>query len=141
SNGSRNATSDILLDGVSSTNFEQNSGILAPTYTPSVDAVQEFKVQQSNFSAEYGFSGATLVNVLTRSGTNQFHGSLYEFVRNDKLDANDWFANHRGVARPPMRLNDFGGTLGGPIIRNKTFFFFDYEGSRRRSLSLYFLGV
>jgi Carboxypeptidase regulatory-like domain/TonB dependent receptor len=141
SNGSRNATADILLDGVSSTNFEQNSGILAPTYIPSVDAVQEFKVQQSNFSAEYGFSGATLVNVLTRSGTNQFHGSLYEFIRNDKLDANDWFANHRGVARPPMRLNDFGGTLGGPIIRNKTFFFFDYEGSRRRSLSLYFLGV
>src|SRR5713101_9544289 len=75
SNGSRNATADILLDGVSSTNFEQNSGILAPTYTPSVDAVEEFKVQQSNFSAEYGFSGATLVNVVTRSGTNQFHGT------------------------------------------------------------------
>jgi hypothetical protein len=80
SNGSRNATSDILLDGVSSTNFEQNSGILAPTYIPSVDAVEEFKVQQSNFSAEYGFSGATLVNVVTRSGTNQFHGTLYEFL-------------------------------------------------------------
>jgi len=141
SNGSRNATSDILLDGVSSTNFEQNSGILAPTYIPSVDAVEEFKVQQSNFSAEYGFSGATLVNVVTRSGTNQFHGTLYEFLRNDKLDANDWFNKQSGNERPPHKLNDFGGTMGGPIIKNKTFFFFDYEGIRERSFGSHFLGV
>src|SRR5882762_8080888 len=133
SNGSRNATADILLDGVSSTNFEQNSGILAPTYVPSVDAVQEFKVQQSNFSAEFGFTGATVVNVLTRSGTNQFHGTLYEFLRNDKLDANDWF--NAGNPKPPLRLNDFGGTVGGPIWKKKTFFFFDYEGRRARSFA------
>src|SRR5947208_16360868 len=93
SNGSRNATADILLDGVSSTKFEQNSGILAPTYVPSVDAVQEFKVQQSNFSAEFGFTGATVVNLLTRSGTNQFHGTLYDFVRTEELNANDWLSN------------------------------------------------
>ena len=141
SNGSRNATADILLDGVSSTNFEQNSGILAPTYTPSVDAVEEFKVQQSNFSAEYGFSGATLVNVVTRSGTNQFHGTLYEFVRNEKLDANDWFNNFNGVPRAPLRHNDFGGTVGGPIWKNKTFFFFDYEGTRTRSFASATAGV
>src|SRR5439155_4298850 len=85
SNGSRNATADILLDGVSSTNFEQNSGILAPTYIPSVDAVQEFKVQQSNFSAEFGFTGVTVDNVLTRSSMKQLLGTLYEFVRNDKF--------------------------------------------------------
>jgi hypothetical protein len=133
SNGSRNATADILLDGVSSTNFEQNSGILAPTYIPSVDAVQEFKVQQSNFSAEFGFTGATVVNVVTRSGTNQFHGSAYEFFRNEKLDANDWF--NSGNPRPPLRRNDFGGTIGGPIWKNKTFFFFDYEGLRVRSFA------
>jgi hypothetical protein len=133
SNGSRNATADILLDGVSSTNFEQNSGILAPTYIPSVDAVQEFKVQQSNFSAEFGFTGATVVNVVTRSGTNQFHGSAYEFFRNEKLDANDWF--NAGNPRPPLRRNDFGGTIGGPIWKNKTFFFFDYEGLRVRSFA------
>src|SRR5438477_5065033 len=139
SNGSRNATADILLDGVSSTNFEQNSGILAPTYIPSVDAVEEFKVQQSNFSAEFGFTGATVVNVLTRSGTNQFHGTLYEFLRNDKLDANDWF--NAGNPKPPLRLNDFGGTLGGPIWKNKTFFFFDYEGTRHRSFASASAGV
>src|SRR6266404_1515269 len=141
SNGSRNATADILLDGVSSTNFEQNSGILAPTYTPSVDAVQEFNVQQSNFSAEYGFTGSTLINVVTRSGTNGFHGSLYEFVRNDKFDANPWFNKQSGNVRPPHRLNDFGGTIGGPVIRSKTFFFFDYEGRRERSFRQRFIGV
>ncbi len=141
SNGSRNATADILLDGVSSTNFEQNSGILAPTYVPSVDAVQEFKVQQSNFSAEFGFTGATVVNVLTRSGTNQFHGTLYEFVRNEKFDANDWFSNLNGDPRAPLRRNDFGGTLGGPIWKNKTFFFFDYEGTRTRSFASATAGV
>jgi hypothetical protein len=139
SNGSRNATADILLDGVSSTNFEQNSGILAPTYVPSVDAVQEFKVQQSNFSAEFGFTGATVVNVVTRSGTNQFHGSLYEFFRNEKLDANDWF--NSGNPRPPLRRNDFGGTIGGPIWKNRTFFFFDYEGLRVRSFASGTAGV
>jgi hypothetical protein len=135
SNGSRNATADILLDGVSSTNFEQNSGILAPTYIPSVDAVEEFKVQQSNFSAEFGFTGATVINVVTRSGTNKLHGSLYEFFRNEKLDANDWFNNFNGDPRAPLRLNDFGGTIGGPIVKNKTFFFFDYEGNRVRSFA------
>ena len=139
SNGSRNATADVLLDGVSSTNFEQNSGVLQPTYVPSVDAVEEFKVQQSNFSAEFGFTGATIVNVVTRSGTNAFHGSLYEFLRNDKFDANDWF--NAGNPKPPLRLNDFGGTLGGPIWKNKTFFFFDYEGTRTRSFASGTAGV
>ena len=135
SNGSRNATSDILLDGVSSTNFEQNSGILAPTYLPSVDAVEEFKVQQSNFSAEYGFSGATVINVVTRSGTNQFHGSVYDFFRNQVLDANDWFNNFFGQPRPGLQRNNFGGTIGGPVLKNKLFFFFDYDGSRENDFA------
>src|SRR5882757_9145460 len=141
SNGSRNATADILLDGVSSTNFEQNSGVLAPTYTPSVDAVEEFKVQQSNFSAEYGFTGATLINVVTRSGTNKFHGSLYEFLRNTAFDANDWFNKQSGGSRPVHHENDFGGTVGGPIVKNKTFFFFDFEGGRFQQFGSHFLGV
>ncbi len=98
SNGSRNATADMLMDGVSTTNFEQNSGVQVPTYTPSVDAVDEFVVEQSNFSAEYGFSGATIINMVTRSGTNQFHGSAYDFLRNQKLDANNFFNNAAGVA-------------------------------------------
>lgn len=131
SNGSRNAQADILVDGVSTVGVEQNTAIVNPLYTPSVDAVQEFKVQQSNFSAEIGFSGATVVNVVTRSGTNNFHGSVYEFLRNDKLNANNFFNNAAGIKIAPVRWNDFGGTVGGPIRKNKTFFFFDYEGVRQ----------
>ena len=128
SNGSRNATADILMDGVTTTNYEQNSGIRVDTYTPSVDAVEEFNVQETNFSAEYGFSGATIINMVTRSGTNSFHGSLFEFLRHYKMDANNWFNNQRDPVR--LRRNDFGGTIGGPIWKNKTFFFFDYQGTR-----------
>ena len=133
SNGSRNATADILMDGVTTTNYEQNSGIRVDTYTPSVDAVEEFKVQESNFSAEFGFSGATIVNLVTRSGTNSFHGSAYEFLRHYKQDANNWFANQQGIPIPSLRRNNFGLTFGGPIVKNKTFFFFDYEGVRQTS--------
>ena len=131
SDGSRNAQSDILIDGVSTVGVEQNTAIVNPLYTPSVDAVQEFKVQQSNFSAEIGFSGATVVNVVTRSGTNDFHGSAYEFFRNDKLNANNYFNNQAGIKIAPVRWNDFGFTVGGPIRKNRTFFFFDYEGTRQ----------
>lgn len=141
SNGSRNATADMLMDGVSTTNFEQNSGVQVPTYTPSVDAVEEFVVQQSNFSAEYGFSGATIINMVTRSGGNQFHGSAYDFLRNQKLDANNFFANAAGVGLPPLRRNNFGATVGGPIQHDKTFFFFDYDGTRQASLSSFSAGV
>src|SRR6185437_622069 len=130
SNGSRNATSDVLMDGVSVTNYEQNSGTLVSTYMPTTDAVEEFKVQTSNFSAEFGFSGATIVNVVTRSGTNQFHGSGYEYLRNQVLDANSFFDNAQGNKLAGLRRNNFGGTIGGPIKRNKTFFFFDYDGTR-----------
>jgi hypothetical protein len=133
SNGSRNATADILMDGVTTTNYEQNSGIRVDTYTPSVDAVEEFKVQESNFSAEFGFSGATIINLVTRSGTNKFHGSGYEFLRHYKMDANSYFNNQEGIPIPALRRNNFGGTIGGPIIKNKTFFFFDYEGMRLTS--------
>jgi hypothetical protein len=129
-NGSRNATADILMDGVTTTNYEQNSGIRVETYTPSVDAVEEFKVQESNFSSEYGFSGASIVNLVTRSGTNNYHGGLYEFLRYYKTDANSWFNNQQGIPIPALRYSIFGGTFGGPIIKNKTFFFFDYEGRR-----------
>lgn len=133
SNGGRNATADILIDGVSTTNYEQNSGIQLALYTPSVDAVEEFKLQQNNFSAEIGFSGSTVINVVTRSGTNNFHGSLYEFQRNSALNANDWFSNANRVPISPSRLNQFGGTVGGPIRKDRTFFFFDYEGTRNAS--------
>jgi hypothetical protein len=133
SNGSRNGTADLLIDGASATNFEQNSGIQNVPYTPSVDSVEEFRVQQTNFTAEYGFAGGTVINVITRSGTNQFHGSGYEFFRNSVMDANDWFNNAGGQAIPALKRNNFGGTIGGPIRKDKTFFFFDYEGIRESS--------
>ncbi len=127
SDGSRNAQADLLLDGVSIMNEENNTGITKAIYVPPVDAVEEFKVQQTNFSAEIGNSGGTVVNVVTRSGTNQFHGELFEFFRNNDLNANNFFANAAGIGQAHQERNDFGGTFGGPIIRNKTFFFFDYD--------------
>jgi carboxypeptidase family protein/TonB-dependent receptor-like protein len=141
SNGSRGATADVLLDGVTVTNYEQNSGVQAPVFVPSVDSVEEFKVAQSNFSAEFGFSGATIVNAVTRSGGNAFHGSVYEYLRNDKLNANEFFANTHGEERQPLRKNNFGFTLGGPFKRNKTFFFVDYQGLRQRTFASTTAGV
>ena len=135
SNGSRGASADILLDGASVTNSEPNGGITSVTYLPSPEAVEEFKVEQTNFSAEYGFSGASVVNVIGRSGTNKCHGSVYEFFRDGSLDANDWFANRAGEPIPPLRRHNYGGTIGGPIFKNKTFFFFDYDGTRETGLS------
>ena len=135
SNGSRGSTADILTDGASVTNSEPNGGITAVTYLPSPEAVEEFKVEQTNFSAEYGFSGSSVVNVITRSGSNKFHGSGYEFFRDDSLDANDWFNNRQGNPIPPLRRNNYGFTFGGPIIKNKTFFFVDYDGFRSTGLS------
>ena len=141
SNGSRSSTTDILMDGVSATSFEQNSGILDPLYEPSVDSVQEFKVQQSNFSAEIGFSGSTIINLVTRSGSNQFHGSGWEFLRNNRLTGNDWFSNANGGELSARRYNLFGLTVGGPIKKDKTFFFFSYEGLRDTSAGTYHSGV
>jgi hypothetical protein len=141
SNGSRGAQADILTDGASVTNAEPNGGITAATYLPSPEAVEEFKVEQTNFSAEYGFSGGSVVNMITRSGTNSFHGSGYDFVRDAVLDANNWFADHYGQPIPPLRRNNFGATIGGPIIKNKTFFFFDYDGLRQTTQSVPQAGV
>jgi len=139
--GSRNSTADVLIDGASATNFEQNSGIQNVIYQPPVDSIQEFKVQQSNFSAEFGFAGSTIVNVISRSGTNSFHGELYEFWRNQILDANDFFSNQAGSPIPALRRNQFGGTFGGPIKKNKTFFFFDYDLIREHSGNTNTFGV
>ncbi|MGC1976387.1 MAG: TonB-dependent receptor, partial [Candidatus Sulfotelmatobacter sp.] len=141
SNGSRGASADILSDGASITNFEPNGGVTQAVYVPSPEAVEEFKVQQSNFSAEYGFSGASIINMITRSGTNTFHGSVYDFVRNTITDANDWFNNRYGVPIPPVHRHDFGGTIGGPILKNKTFFFFDWDGTLASSMQTYQAGV
>ncbi|MFI5096364.1 MAG: TonB-dependent receptor domain-containing protein [Candidatus Acidiferrales bacterium] len=141
SNGSRGASADILMDGASITNFEPNGGVTEATYTPSPEAVEEFKIQQSNFSAEYGFTGASVLNMITRSGSNSFHGSGYDFIRNTITDANNWFNNASNQPIPPVHRHNFGGTIGGPIIKNKTFFFFDYDGVRSADMGTYQAGV
>jgi hypothetical protein len=101
----------------------------------SVDAMQEFRIQTSSFAPEFGRTPGGQISIATRSGTNAFHGTLFEYFRNDVLDAKDWFVNFNGQAKPKERLNDFGGVLGGPVIKDKTFFFFSYEGQRLRQPS------
>jgi len=143
SNGSREATANVLIDGVSAGGVNMGGLTTRIAYTPSVDAVQEFKVQQTNFGAEYGQSGSTIVNVITRSGTNQLHGSAFDFLRNNKLDSQDYFLNqYPNPTLPHLERNVFGGTVGGPVViphvyngKNKTFFFFDYEGTRENELA------
>ncbi|HLM99346.1 MAG TPA: TonB-dependent receptor [Bryobacteraceae bacterium] len=141
SNGGREATADVVSDGISLTQFDQNSGVQDLQLDPNLDSVEEYKVQTSNFSAEFGFSGATIVNMITRSGTNEFHGSLHEAFRNNVLDANDYFDNAAGNSLPGLHRNQFGGTVGGPIKKNKTFFFFDYDGIRQTSQSTHTAAV
>jgi hypothetical protein len=122
-NGSRNSTSDVLIDGVTVVTVEQNSGITDLKFSPSIDMVQEFKMQTNFFSAEYGQTGGAVVNMVTRSGTNDIHGTGYYFVRDKILNANGWFDNRAGRPLPGFHRDQFGGVLGGPIIRDKTFFF------------------
>jgi Carboxypeptidase regulatory-like domain/TonB dependent receptor len=98
----------------------------------SVDALQEFRIQTSTFAPEFGRTPGGQISIVTRSGTNQFHGAAFDYLRNDVLDANDWFANSKGLPKPRERQNDFGGTFSGPILRDRTFFFFSYEGLRLR---------
>ena len=94
----------------------------------SLDALEEFRIITSTFAPEYGRTPGAQISVVTKSGTNAFHGTAFEYFRNDKLDANDWFANANRLARPELRQNDFGGVLGGPIKKDKLFFFGSYEG-------------
>ncbi len=98
----------------------------------SVDAMQEFRVQTSTYAPEFGRTPGAQISIVTRSGTNEFHGTVFDYFRNSVLDANDWFANQQGLPKPQERQNDFGGTLSGPLLKDRTFFFFSYEGQRLR---------
>ncbi len=133
-NGSETFQNTMLLDGVDNNNYilGTDSGNIN-ALTPSVDAIQQFKVETSNYSAQYGRSAGGVVSVSIKSGTNEIHGDAFEFLRNDALDANDFFANRTGLARPPLRRNQFGGTVGGPVIKNRSFFFLSYQGTRQTS--------
>ena len=154
-NGQRSNSNYFTVDGVSanagisitSGGFvgQSGSGSLPALTTlgttsslVSVDALQEFRIQTSSYAPEFGRTAGGQIALLTRSGTNQFHGTLFDYFRNDVLDANDWFANSRGLKKPPLRQNDFGGVLGGPVLlpgyngRNRTFFFFSDENLQLR---------
>jgi len=127
-NGANMFQNQFVLDGADNTNYF--TGVVTASnqvVKPSVDAIQEFRIETHNFSAEFGRGGGAVVQVTTKSGTNQFHGTLFEFLRNDKLDANNFFNSGRN--KPPYRQNQFGGTLGGPIIRNRMFAFASYQGT------------
>lgn len=145
-NGQRDTTNYFTVDGVAAnTGLSATTGLIggsgyAPAFSSqgstnsmvTVDSLQEFRIQTSTFAPEFGRTPGGQVSLITRSGTNAFHGSVFEYFRNEKLDANDWFANSIGSKRAALRHNQFGGVFGGPIIRNKTFFFGSYEGLRLR---------
>ncbi len=131
SNGQRNATAEVRLDGnLSTTNESGEGGNTIVNYQPSVEIIQEFKLQSNSFSAEYGNNGGTVINIVTKSGTNEFHGSGYYFFRRPKFDANDFFSNSAGQPKGEYARDQYGGSIGGPIRKQKTFFFFDFEKSR-----------
>ena len=149
-NGQRADANYFTVDGVSA-NFGvtaylplvQGDGGALPALSASggtnslvsVDAMQEFRIQTSSFAPEFGRAPGGQISILTRSGTNAFHGTLFEYFRNSVLDARDWFVNFNHLAKPAERQNDFGGVFGGPLLKDKTFFFFSYEGLRLRQPS------
>jgi hypothetical protein len=134
-NGTRNSTSDVLVDGAIVNTTEQNTGATDLKWTPSVDAVQEFKMQTTFFSAEYAQSGGAIINMVTKSGTNSFHGDGYYFLRDSNLNANSWSANRAGSPVPYYHRDQLGAVLGGPIRKNKTFFLVTYEYTHSKSPS------
>ena len=140
-NGGRPGSNEILADGIPSSPPLVNP-IQGYSVLPSVDAVQEFKVQTNSYSAEFGRSGGGIINLVFKSGTNIVHGSAFEFLRNSATDANDFFANSRGIPLASFKRNQFGASFGGPVYipklyngHNKTFFYATYEGLRQGQLA------
>src|SRR6202011_768614 len=126
--GARPQQNNYRIDGISVNDYTNGGPGSVEGSTLGVDAVQEFSVLTSNYSAEYGRTSGGVINALTKFGTNQFHGDVYEFLRNSALDARNYFD---GATIPEFRRNQFGGAFGGPIRRDRAFFFADYEGLRQ----------
>lgn len=146
-NGQRTTSNNWTVDGVSANigiGANSNAGnglagalgsfsVLGGTNSlVSVDALREFRIQTSTYAPEFGRTPGAQISIVTRSGTDQFHGTAFDYLRNSTLDSNSWFADRASLPKPAERQNDFGGTLGGPIIKDRTFFFFSYEGLRLR---------
>jgi hypothetical protein len=132
-NGGLESTSDFQLDGISILNQSDIPGIMGLTMLPSIDGVEEMRVQTNSYSAVYGRSGGGITTMVTRSGTNSFHGSVFEFLRNNALNANNFFSNRSGAAIAPLHMHQYGGSAGGPIIKNRTFFFGLFERNLNRA--------
>src|SRR5215470_18060485 len=129
--GVRSLQNNFLLDGLDNNSISENvQELTTQVARPSVDAIGEFKVVTSAYSAEFGKSPGAAISVTTKSGTNALHGTAYEFLRNDKFNSNDFFSIRQGVPKPDHKQNDFGGNLGGPIVKSKAFFFGDVEATR-----------
>lgn len=144
-NGGRDSSNAILMDGVPMTMNSNTANMNANSGVPSVEGVEEFRIQTNSYSAEYGRSGGGVLTIATKSGTNTLHGSVFEFLRNSKMDANNWFANASGRNLATFQRNEFGVSSGGPLVipkvydgRNKTFWFAVYEGRRQRSATTRF---
>jgi len=131
-NGQREDNNNYLIDGISATDYNVAQATYVPL--PNPDVIQEFKVQTSLYDASQGRNGGGNVNAILKSGTRTYHGDAYEFFRNDVLNANDFFLNQQGLARPSVKQNIFGGSLGGPVVKEKLgYFFVNYQGTRQRS--------
>ncbi|MET0647287.1 MAG: TonB-dependent receptor [Pyrinomonadaceae bacterium] len=131
--GVRSLQNNFVLDGVDNNSISENvQELTTQVARPSVDSIQEFKVSTNPYSAENGRSPGALISVTTKAGGNAFHGTLYEFHRNRVFDANNFFNNRAGAQKPQNIQNQFGGNIGGPVVKNKAFFFFNYEGTRIR---------
>jgi len=130
-NGIHSLQNNFILDGIDNNTFSENVQELSTESAhPSVDTIAEFNIITNPYSAEYGRAPGAAVSVNTKSGTNQFHGLTYEYLRNNYFDANDWISNHNHLVKPENNQNQFGGNFGGPILKNRLFGFFNYEGTR-----------
>ena len=134
-NGGRQGASEVLYDGVANTYAENNAGTKDLVRDPPLASVEEFKLITNSMSAEYGGTTGGLFAMVSRSGTNKFHGEAFEFLRNSALNATDFFTNREHQSKAPTKKNQFGFAVGGPIRREKTFFFYHYEGNRERYLN------
>ena len=126
-NGGLMSTSDFQLDGVSILNQSDITGVYGLSLLPSIEGIQEFKMETLDYSANYGRSGGGIMSMVSKSGTNSFHGSAFEFLQNDALDAAGFFTNQAGAKKSLVRYDQYGGSIGGPIKKNKIFAFYDYE--------------
>ncbi len=135
-NGGRDSSNMIMMDGVPVTMNSNTNNMNANSALPTIEGIEEFRIQTNSYSAEYGRSGGGVLTMTTKSGTNELHGTAFDFLRNNKMDSNNWFANRAGNELGTFQRNEFGFSIGGPIVKNRTFFFEAFEGRRQRTQAI-----